>query len=249
MKIFTVGLIIRQQNIGERDRLVTALTEQLGVVRCFVRGARDIKSPKCAATELLCYSKLTLHKSRDSYIIGDAKPLKIFGGLRGDLGRMYTAQYFCELAGTLCPKEQEAGVQLRLILNALYLISENKRPISLVKPCVELRLMCEAGYMPDLTMCRECGEYEKETVYFLPKVGQLICRDCCERLALGEHKIALNRTSLTALRHCCYADGEKLFSFSVPEDDLRALNFCAEEYVRFITERNYKTLQFLKTII
>ena len=249
MKTFTAGLIIKQQNIGEKDRLVTVLTEELGVVKGFVHGARDIKSPKCAATELLCYSKLTLHKSRDSYIIGDAKPLKIFDRLRNDLADMYTAQYFCELAAALCPKEQEAGDQLRLILNALYLINEGKRPASLVKPCVELRLMCMSGYMPDLTMCRECGEYEKDSFFFLPQVGQLVCRECYESRALDDYRIALNRASLTALRHCCYADIEKLFSFGIPEDDLHVLNFCAEEYIRFITERKYKTLQFLKGIM
>ncbi len=248
MKFITKALIVKEQNIGEKNKLVTALTESHGIVKGFAHGAKDIKSPKCAATSLLCYSRLTLHKGRDSYIIGDAKALKIFSGLGQDIEKMYLAQYFCELAAALCPKEQEAKEQLSLILNALYLLSENKRTPDLVKPCVELRLMCLSGYMPDLIMCRECGEYEKPSTRFLPKSGQLVCGDCYEARGLTEHRICLNTTVLKALRHCCYADADRLFSFALPEDDLKTLNFCAEEYIKMILERGFKTLDFYKTL-
>ena len=248
MKFMTNGLIVKEQNIGEKDKLVTMLTESHGIVKGFAHGAKDIKSPKCAATGLLCYSKLTLHKGKDSYIVGDAKALKIFSGLRNSIENMYCAQYFCELAAAICPKEQEAGEQLRLILNALYLLSENKRPLNIVKPCVELRLMCLAGYMPDIMMCRECGAYENDNMVFLPKSGQLICKDCYDKTELSDFRVSLNLSSLMALRHCCYADSDKLFNFTLPENDLKTLNFCSEEYIRFILERNFKTLQFLKSI-
>ncbi len=249
MKFITNGLIIKEQNIGERDKLVTALTESHGVVKGFAHGAKDIKSSKSSATGLLSYSRLTLHKRRDSYLIGDAKTIKIFSGIRKSIENMYLAQYFCELSGAVCPKEQEAKKQLSLILNALYLLSENKKELSVVKPCVELRLMCLSGYMPDIMMCRECGEYEKDVMMFLPKIGQLICKDCLEKEEDNNLKIKLNISTLTAMRHCCYCDAEKLFSFSLPEKDLKTLNFCSEEYIKFILERDFKTLRFLKTII
>lgn len=248
MKFITNGLIIKEQNIGEKDKLVTALTESHGIVRGFAHGAKDIKSPKCAATGLLNYSRLTLHKRRDSYIIGDAKTIKVFNGLRKNIENMYLGQYFCELANAICPKEQEAHEHLSLILNGLYLLSENKKSLLIVKACVEMRLMCLAGYMPDITMCRECGEYEKDIMMFLPKTGQFICKDCYDIKKEADFKINLNKSTTTALRHCCYADKEKLFSFTLPDDDLKMLNYCSEEYIKFMLEKDFKTLQFLKSI-
>lgn len=247
MKFITNGLIIKEQNIGEKDKLVTALTESHGIVKGFAHGAKDIKSPKCAGTGLLNYSRLTLYKSKDSYIIGDAKTNKVFTGLRKNIETLYLSQYFCELAGFICPKEQEAEEYLKLLLNGLYLLSENKKESLLVKACVELRLMCLAGYMPDITMCKECGEYETNVMVFLPKTGQLMCKDCYDN-GFEEYRILLNRSVTTALRHCCYADKEKLFSFSIPTEDLKTLNFCTEEYIRLILEKDFKTLQFLKSI-
>ena len=42
MKFRTDGLIIREQNIGENDRLVWVLTRSNGVVKAFARGAKKL---------------------------------------------------------------------------------------------------------------------------------------------------------------------------------------------------------------
>lgn len=52
MKFRTEGLIIKEQNIGEQDKLVFALTKSNGVIRAFVKGAKNIKNGKCAAAFL-----------------------------------------------------------------------------------------------------------------------------------------------------------------------------------------------------
>ena len=55
MRYNTKGLILREQNIGERDKLVTVLTEDMGIVKAFVRGAKSIKSKKHSTTGQFCY--------------------------------------------------------------------------------------------------------------------------------------------------------------------------------------------------
>lgn len=245
MKFRTDGLIIKEQNIGENDRLVFALTKSNGIIRAFVKGAKNIKNQKCAATSLLSYSRLTIYKSRDSYIIGEAQSVRIFSKLRSNVKNMCLAQYFCELALTICPREQNSGNFLSLVLNSLYLLSEEKRSPDLIKPCLEMRLVSLAGYMPDLTMCRNCGEYSADTMYFLPNIGVLECASCHPRSVGG---IALNPSVLTALRHTIYADDDKLFSFSLPREGLDLLNVCSENYLKYKFEKDFKTLNFYKVI-
>lgn len=247
MKFRTEGLIIKEQNIGEQDRLVFALTKSNGVIKAFVRGAKNIKNQKCASTSLLSYSRLTIYKSRDSYIIGEARTIRIFSKLRSDVRKMCLAQYFCELALTICPREQKSDAFLSLILNSLYLLSEDKRSADLIKPCFEMRLASMAGYMPDLRMCRECGEYSADTMYFLPRSGMLECAAC--RSKISEHAVALNPSTLTALRHTIYADDDKLFSFALPQSGLDVLNEASERYLKYRFEKDFKTLTFYKTII
>ncbi len=247
MKFKTTGLIIKEQNIGEQDKLVTVLTSSNGVIRAFVNGAKNIKNQKCAATQLLCYSHITLNKMRDSYIISDAKSEEMFIRLRNDIENMCLAQYFCELANHLCPREANAEEYMSLILNSLYLLSNKKREPLLIKACLEMRLMSLAGYMPDLTMCKECGRYENDIMNFLPKTGSFICSDC-ESSVNEEIKIPLNKGTATALRHTIYSDYNRLFSFTLPVEDLKQLNTASELYIKYILEKDFHTLQFYKNI-
>lgn len=247
MKFQTDGLIIKEMNIGEQDKLVYALTKSNGVIKAFVRGAKNIKNQKCASTSLLAYSRLTIYKGRDSYIIGEARTIRIFSKLRSDVQKMCLAQYFCELALTICPQEQKSDAFLSLVLNSLYLLSENKRSNDLIKPCLEMRLASMVGYMPDLRMCRECGEYSTDVMYFIPKYGVLECGTCHKKG--GEFAIPLDPSTLTALRHTVYADDDKLFSFALSQNGLDLLNEASENYLKYRFEKDFKTLKFYKSII
>lgn len=247
MKFKTKGLILRQQNIGERDKLVWVLTDSHGILRAFVRGAKNIKSPKCAGTGLLSYSSLSVFEGRDSYSIDEATALEQFIGLHKDVENMSLAQYFCELCLNLCPVGQEAGEQLRLALNSLYMLSNKKRPPLQIKVCFEMRLIAMSGYMPDLVMCAECGAYEAPEMVFVPHTGKLYCASCADKH--GIQGVRLPIAAITALRHTVYADFEKLFSFELKEELLEPLSLASERYVAYMTQKDYPTLQFYKSML
>lgn len=124
MQVKTQGLIIREQTVGESDRLVTVLTRDAGVVRAFARRAKNLKDSKSAATQLLCYSRLSIFKGREKYMIDDAEPIEVFFGLRRDIAALSLAQYFCELAYLMVPEDTDSEEYLRLILNSLHFLSK-----------------------------------------------------------------------------------------------------------------------------
>ncbi len=247
MKFKTNGLIIKQQSIGEQDRLVTVLTDSHGIIRAFVRQANNIKSPKCASTGLLCYSNLSVSEGKNgTYNINDARSINMFFDLRYDIKSTSLAQYFCELAINLCPKELDATDSLRLILNALHLLSKKKKDPLLIKACVEMRLLCLCGYMPDLVMCDGCGAYDSEYMTFSESTGKLYCSNCASNHSSPGTCVPLS--VITALRHTIYADFDKLFSFSLSSESLQLLNTLTEKYLYVVTDKDFMTLQFFKTI-
>ena len=246
MRFKTKGLVLRQQNIGERDKLVWVLTESHGVLRAFARGAKSIKSPKCAGTGLLSYSSMSFFEGKDSYSIDEAVSLEQFTGLQKDIEKLALAQYFSELCLNLCPVGQEAEEHLRLMLNSLYILANDKRPRAQTKVCFEMRLISLCGYMPDLVMCAECGAYESPEMVFVPDSGKLFCASCAERLAVQGVRLPL--AAVTALRHTVYADFEKLFSFSLKDELWEPLSLASERYVAHMTQKDYPTLQFYKSM-
>ena len=245
MRTNTDGLILKEQNIGEKDKLVTVLTRHNGLVRAFVRGAKSVKNRKNSSTGMLCYSKLSLYKTKDTYIIDEAEPIELFFELRSDLEKLSLAQYFSELVLTLVQEDEPAEEYLRLILNSLHFLAKNKMPNEQVKAITELRIMCIAGFMPNLIACDRCGEYETETMYFDVEDGLLYCENCVPSDMIFQLDIGL----IKALRHIAFSDFEKIYSFKMEEYALPDLSYITEKYLLSKLQRNFKTLEFYKEIV
>ena len=244
MRTNTDGLILKEQNIGEKDKLVTVLTRHNGLVRAFVRGAKSFKNRKNSSTGMFCYSKLSLYRNKDSYIIDEAEPVETFFGLRNDLDKISLAQYFSELVISLVQEEEPAEEYLRLILNSLHFLSRGTLPIEQVKAITELRLMCIAGFMPNLIACERCGEYETNTMYFDVEDGLIYCENCISSQALFQLDIGL----VKALRHIAFSDFEKIYSFKMEDYAISDLSYITEKYLLSKLQRNFKTLDFYNSI-
>ena len=245
MRTNTDGLILKEQNIGEKDKLVTVLTRHNGLVRAFVRGAKSVNNRKNSSTGMFCFSKLCLYKTKESYIIDEAEPIELFFELRSDLEKLALAQYFSELIMTLVQEDEAAEEYLRLILNSLHFLAKGKMPVEQVKAITELRLMCIAGYMPNLVACDRCGEYETNTMYFDVEDGLLYCENCMSNSMLFPLDIGL----IKALRHIAFSDFEKIYSFKMEEQALPDLSYITEKYLLSKLQRNFKTLEFYKDIL
>lgn len=243
VQLQTQGLIIREQAVGESDRLVTVLTKDEGVVRAFARRAKNLKDSKHAATGLLCYSRLNLYKGREKYIINDAFPIEVFFGLRKDIMALALGQYFCSLSAELVPEGVESGEYLRLVLNALHFLCQGKKPPALLKPIVELRMLSVAGFMPDLVGCAHCGAYEALPMVFSPQEGTIRCQSC------GGQGLPLSPAALTAMRHIVYSDFIKIFSFSIPDGPCGELSQAAEAYTVQVLQKRPQTLDFYNSLV
>ena len=91
MTTSTRGLVIREQTIGESDRLVTLLTADYGLIRAFVRGAKQVKNRLASSTSLFAYSDFQLYRGRDTFVVDNASPVEVFFDLRKDIERLAAA--------------------------------------------------------------------------------------------------------------------------------------------------------------
>ncbi len=243
MILRTDGIVIREQLTGEQDRLITILTREKGIIKGFVNGGRNPKNKNVAATGLLCYSDFSIEKTkRDVFVIKEATAKEVFFALRENIVALSLAQYFAELTYELAPREEDSSEFLSLLLNAVFLVTKGKKDMRLIKAATELRMLSISGYMPSLVACASCGQYECETMYFGLNSGELFCEECSLKSSLQK----LSLTTVSAMRHICFSEPQKIFSFSIPEEDLSDLSFVAEIYLRNITSRKYKTLDFYK---
>ena len=74
----TKGLVIKEQTVGESDRLVTLLTADYGLVNAFVRGAKQLKNRLAASTSLFAYSEFSFIRAKTLMLLTALILLKYF---------------------------------------------------------------------------------------------------------------------------------------------------------------------------
>lgn len=245
MVITTKGLIIKEQNIKEKDKLITILTQNEGIINAFVRGAKNFKSKNLSSTGAMCYSQFTLYKGKDAYIVNEAELIEGFLRLRKDILSLSLAQYFCELANVAIGGSTDTKDILRFILNCIYFVSNNKKDPELIKAIVEIKLACFAGFAPNLVCCGACSEYQSDPMYFEIESSQIYCSKCYNK---NKKTIKLSAGALAAFRHIVFSKIDKIFNFEINEASKQALALAAQNYVLFVFERNFKTLDFYNNI-
>lgn len=244
IRISTDGLVIRETNCGENDRMITVITRELGVINAYVTGVKSIKSKRSPATSLLAFSNFIIEKKGSIYRITEASANKVFFKAGSDIVTLSVAQYFCELCNVFKPVQNETEEFLRLVLNSLYFLTQNKYSPELIKAITELRIAVISGYAPNIVACDECGKFEDPVMYFKIDNGTLYCENCRK-----ENCLSVSLTVLQAMRHIVYSKFESLYSFEIPEKSAKELSILCEKYITYQTEHKFTTLEFLRGII
>ncbi len=178
------AVVLRTQNLGEADRIVTLLTRRNGKVRAVARGVRRSSSKFGARLEPFSQVDLQLGTGRSLHYVNQALTRNAFGeSLVGDYPRYTAGQAMLETADRLVAEEGEPAVQQYLLLaGALRALGEGvaggqRRPGAQILDSYLLRALAVAGYAPALAECARCGSTERLD-FFNPSAGGAVCTYC-----------------------------------------------------------------------
>ena len=244
--IVTPGLVLKETRYKESDRILTILTPGLGVISASAQSSLRLKNKLFSACGLFCYSEFILLPGRNMYTVREASSKNVFHGISSSIEGMSLAMYLAEMAAALSPTGEEAEKELRLLLNCLYMISEKKTDLRVVKAVFELRTMSECGFMPQLVCCRDCGVYDGPAFYLDPLEGCLLCADCAQKAGKTPN---LDAGALFALRHICLVEDKRIFAFKISVGSLNKLAAVAERYALTHLDKPLKSYDFLKSVL
>ena len=240
----TKALVLREVRYKEADRMLTLFTSTDGKITAKARGALRKGSKTAAATQQLTYSEMTLFGNRGKWTVNEASVIEPFSGLRTDIADFALGCYFAECLEALSVEDQPDAALLQLGLNSLYALSKKMYPPRHIKAAFELRLMCLAGYEPNLSACALCGSTAPEEPLISLKDGRIFCRRCRN---YGD-AVQLDEESLRAMAYITSAPAKHLFSFKLSDQGLNRLSAAAEQYLLTQTERRFGTLDYWKSV-
>src|SRR5690348_4915287 len=178
------GIVLRTQDLGEADRIVTVLTRRTGRVRAVAKGVRRTKSRFGARLEPFTHVDLQLWEGRSLDVITQADSLRAYGEpLAADYPRYTSGVAMLETAARFTPEERQPSQrQFLLLVGGLRALGEGAHSPRLVLDAFLLRSLAVAGYAPALDECAVCGSPEVSAdgapCAFAIAAGGLTCRSC-----------------------------------------------------------------------
>lgn len=241
----TEGLVLRETEYKDADKLLTVLTKDRGKLTLRARGVRSRSSRLKSGCQLLAYSEFTVFENKNSQLVDEAVPIMLFLPLREDIEKLSLASYFAQVSEVLSQEDNPGPELLSLCLNALYALSQLDRPQELIKAAFELRAACLAGYAPMLDSCVVCGCPEPDRFHVMG--GALQCAGCLLADDNGL-RLPIHAGALAAMRYIMDCDVKRLFSFQLSDQALKELGDITETYLLAQLEQGFFTLDFYKSL-
>jgi len=252
------GLVVKEVPLGDNDKLLTVITEELGKIYITGKGVKSLKSKHMPATQPFCYSTFIIKRTNKYFYISDSELIESFFGLRSDIDRLALAAYICDIASDLSLEGIGDGELMRLTLNTLYAVSNKKDiPLQQIKAAYEMRAAAIGGFQPDLVACSVCNKYAADPMFLHIMNGKLICGECkyteekndAEDDGTAIIYSVLSPSVLEALRYVIYSPIKKYLSFTLNEDEMQLFSKCAEKYLINHLEHGFYSLDFYKSIV
>ena len=140
MNTITVwGMVISSMPMGEYDRRLEILTDTLGRISAFARGARKPSSPLVSASRVFAFGEFDLYEGRSAYSVNGARIFHYFEELAFDMEQNLYGFYFLEFVSFFTREGLDAKMTLKLLYQSLRALSVPTLKHSLVKAVFELK--------------------------------------------------------------------------------------------------------------
>lgn len=240
------AITIRRIDLGEKDRILTLYTRELGKLSAVAKGSRRPGSKLAGASEPFTYSKMYLATGRDLDVLTQAEVKESFHNTKADIKRVAYAVYLLELLNQFVDEREPNPSLYDTLLSTMYVLESGTDP-ELTARYFELHLMIEVGYEPNFGMCLNCGRPPsgRGKLYFSPSMGGITCPECGVPPSDAIEVSAAVATYVEALKE---TEPQNLKNLKFPPGAMRDLAAMFKWHIRYRLERDLKSVEFIEAI-
>jgi len=243
----TKGIVVKEQGIGEADKIITIFSRNRGRITALVKGGKRSRSSFTAASQILCYADYVLFSGKEMYSVNSCEVIEPFYEIRNDMVKLTYAAHFMDIVLEIIQENQQSPKLLKLLLNTLHMLAKTDKDPRLLSAIFELRSLTIAGFAPHVTNCMVCGREQIKNYSFSFSNCGFICdsEECKSKDALA---IELSSGASRAMQHIVLSRMENLFGFGLSDQVLDELCRISRRYLKERLERDFVKLDFLKNI-
>ena len=144
------GIVLSVSQLGEYDKRMVVLTEQLGKITIFANGARRQNNRFTAVAQSFTMGRFQLRPGNQAYTLTGAEIERPFLELSGDIEGYTSAAYCCELTDYFTREGVGGSDELNLLYVTFLALLEERLPFSVIRSAFALKLLHIEGEAPEM---------------------------------------------------------------------------------------------------
>ncbi|KIL44440.1 DNA repair protein RecO [Jeotgalibacillus soli] len=232
------GIVIRTNDYGESNKVVTIYTRELGKIAVMARGAKKANSRLSAVSQLFTYAHFLFQKGSGMGTLQQGDMIASWRIIKEDLFKAAHASYMADLLDKAVEDNKINPFLFELFLQCLSFINEgyDEEVICFI---FEMKLLPVYGVQPVLDQCANCGETEGQFGFSIRENG-LLCHRCAH---IDDFRLRVSEQTIRLLRLFYVFDLSRLGTISVQDktkQELRqVIRTYYDEYVGVYVKSRY----------
>lgn len=176
------GIILGSFSFGESNKIISILTNELGIIKVVANGIRKPTSKYSGAMELMNKVDIYVRKSKSSdlYTIREYELIKSFHSLRNTYEIICNLYYISEFIIKFFESEISSIKVYNNLFSLLLLLEKYPDSVNELRWAFVLKSLLLLGYLPNLKYCSDCGKKLDKNIYISSRDGWIFCSRCSE---------------------------------------------------------------------
>ncbi len=235
------GIVIRTNDYGETNKVVTLYTREWGKIGVMARGAKKPNSRLAAITQPFTYGYYLVQTGRGLGGLQQGEMISSWKTIKEDIFLTAYASYIAELTDKSTEDRKANPYMFEMLLQTLQYINEGLDPEVLVL-IYEMKMLNTLGLYPVLDQCSVCRSTEGRFSFSI-REGGLLCHRCTDK---DPYRFDVAQTTIRLLRIFYYIDLKRLGNISVKDETKQELRTVVDAYYDEFSGLNLKSKRFLK---
>jgi DNA repair protein RecO (recombination protein O) len=234
------GIIIRTNDYGESNKIITLYSKEMGKVAVMARGAKKPKSRLSSISQIFTYGQFLIQKGSGLGVLNQGEIISTYKYIRSDIFKTAYAAYMIELLDKLT-EDGKPSVSLFSFLHTTLTHLNNGVDPDVLLYIFELRMLRIAGISPEVNCCTNCNATEGEFSFSIEE-GGFLCHRCVH---IDPYHIRMSTATARIIRLLYLVDIHRLGKISLKEGTKQNLKIIISAYFEKYSGIHLKSKKFL----
>jgi DNA repair protein RecO (recombination protein O) len=237
------GIVIRQHDYGEGNKIILVFTREFGKLGMVARGAKKPRSRLTAISQPLTHGYFFFRPSQNLATLYHGEIIELFPKIRQSFDKMAYAAYACELMDKTVEEKEKNPSLFSLFLQTLVYFEQGK-DLEIVTRIFEMRLLDAAGIRPNLEACTHCKRTDGP-YFFSIKEGGILCASCAAKDPQAKR---ISEAALKLMRLFLRFDYSRLGQIQIRDETKKQLRIIVTSFFDEYTGLKPKSRRFLDVL-